>query len=245
MARHAAARAARGTVGLDGGSASHHRALATDSVRARCRSLQQRRPALRRGACGCSPAEAGRHVHLEIGLSLRRDFSRSGHRLGRGRLELRLPRPCVVGRNKGRLWRGVGGWRREQEQSCLQLRQLAVEGIDLAPQVSCRGAAAPRLALRLRNLGGERSCGGNGRCHSQEFHSTVALGWPEAQAPPPPPPPPPPPLPPPPPPPSRPSLSPHRHPHSPSRSSHLRSELCDMSVARIGIAAQRAHDMLL
>jgi hypothetical protein len=68
------------------------------------------------------------------------------------------------------------GWRREQEQSCLQLRQLAVEGIDLAPQVSCRGAAAPRLALRLRNL---------------------------------------------------------------------RSELCDMSVARIGIAAQRAHDMLL
>lgn len=119
MARHAAARAARGTVGLDGGSASHHRALATDSVRARCRSLQQRRPALRRGACGCSPAEAGRHVHLEIGLSLRRDFSRSGRRLGRGRLELRLPRPCVVGRNKGRLWRGVeGGGESRSSRAC-------------------------------------------------------------------------------------------------------------------------------
>ena len=236
MARHAAARAARGTVDLDGGSASHHRALATDSVRARCRSLQQRRPALRRGACGCSPAEAGRHVHLEIGLSLRRDFSRSGHRLGRGRLELRLPRPCVVGRNKGRLWRGVGG---------VEARAGAV--VPAASPVG-RGGNRPRASSQLPRRSGappRASPPQPGRREIVRREWTVPLsGVPlhsrsrVARSPGTP-------LPPPPPPPSRPSLSPHRHPHSPSRSSHLRSELCDMSVARIGIAAQRAHDMLL
>ena len=158
------------------------------AFRARCRSRLARRPALRRGACGCSPAEAGRHVHLEIGLSLRRDFSRSGRRLGRGRLELRLPRPCVVGRNKGRLWRGVeGGGESRSSRACSFASWPWRESTSRLKSAAAAQRRPPRASPPQP---GRREIVRRMDGATLGSTSTVALGWPEAQAPPPAPPPP-------------------------------------------------------
>ena len=105
---------------------------------------------------------------------------------------------------------------------------MALERIDLAPQLSCSGAATSRLTLSVGNLEGTD----RGRMERASLVK-VAMCWPNHA-----------PL-------SCPSL-PHRRDRqssrdrtSPERSSHLGSQLGEMRVAHIDIAAQRAHNMLL